>query len=156
MREYDKSRKARQNETIEEREARLAKMREYYNSRKAKGQNETIEQNEARLTKVRENNNFRKAKRQNETTEQKGKMKPLSKGKQDLQRNVKERASRKQASSQKQGETKVSYSSHPIREGTSNLVRNYFPHENIDELALVRKFHNSVSARPLYICTCCD
>ena len=148
VREYNKSRKARQNETTEEREARLAKKREYYNSRKARGQNETTEQNEARLTKVREYNNFRKAKRQNETTEQK-------EARLTMERERK-RASRKQASSQKQGERKGSYSSHSIREGTSNLVTNYFPHENIDELALVRKFHNSVSAGPLYICTCCD
>ena len=48
------------------------------------------------------------------------------------------------------------YSSHSIEEVTSNPLSNYFPSENIDELALVRKFHNSVSAGPLYICTCCD
>ena len=149
VREYNKSRKAkRQNKTTEEREARLAKKREYYNSRKARGQNETIEQNEARLTKVREYNNFRKAKRLNETTEQREARL--------AQERERKRASRKQASSQKQVERKGSYSSYPVREGTSNLVSNYFPHENIDELALVRKFHNSVSAGPLYICTCCD
>ena len=109
----------RQNESTEQREARLAKMREYNNSKR---QNETTEQREARLAKERE----------------------------------RKRASRKRASSQKQCEGKGKCPSHPIREGTSNLVGNYFSHENIDELALVRKFHNSVSAGPVYICTCCD
>ena len=109
----------RQNESTEQREARLAKMREYNNSER---QNETTEQREARLAKERE----------------------------------RKRASRKRASSQKQCEGKGKCPSHPIREGTSNLVGNYFSHENIDELALVRKFHNSVSAGPVYICTCCD
>ena len=85
----------------------------------SKRQNETTEQREARLAKERE----------------------------------RKRASRKRA----QGEKKDNYSSHPVEEGASNpVVSNHFLNENIDELALVRKFHNSVSAGPLYICTCCD
>ena len=91
-------------------------MKEYNSSKR---QNETTEQREARLAKERE----------------------------------RKRASRKRA----QGEKKDNYSSHPVAEGASNpVVSNHFLNENIDELALVRKFHNSVSAGPLYICTCCD
>ena len=66
------------------------------------------------------------------------------------------RASRKRASCQKKDERKGKRSSHQIEEGTPDPVSGYFSNENIDELALVRKFHNSVSAGPLYICTCCD
>ena len=66
------------------------------------------------------------------------------------------RASRKRTSRQKQAAKKDNCTSHPIEEGTSNPVSNYSPSENINELAPVRKFHNSVSAGPLYICTCCD
>ena len=66
------------------------------------------------------------------------------------------RASRKRASSQKQCERKGKCSSYQIEEATSNPVSSCFRNENIDELALVRKFHDSVSAGPLYICTCCD
>ena len=65
------------------------------------------------------------------------------------------RASRKRAS-QKQDEKKGTCSSRQIEEGTPDSVSGYFPNENIDEFTLVRKFHNSVSARPLYICTCWD
>ena len=84
-------------------------------------------------------------------------MRLLSKGRPDLQKKRERvRASRKRASCQKQGERKDKCNSHPIEQGTSHPVSNYFPNENIDELALVRKFHNSVSAGPLYICTCCD
>ena len=108
----------KQNESTEQREARLAKMREYNISRR---QNETAEQRKARLAKERER-----------------------------------KRARKRAFSQKQGETEGKCSSHPIEQGTSHPVSNYFPNENINELALVRKFHNSVSAGPLYICTCCD
>ena len=155
----------RQNEPTEQREIRLAKMRQYSNSRtqneiteqrearlvrvrksnNAKRQNETIEQREARLAKVRE---YKNLKIQNETTEHREAR--LAK---ECER---KRASRKRASSQKQGEGKGNYTSHPIGEGTSNPVSNYFPNENNDELAFVRKFHNSVSVGPLYICTCCD
>ena len=66
------------------------------------------------------------------------------------------KASRKRAASQKQGEKKGNYSLHQIVEVTSNPVSSCFANENIDELALVKKFHNSISAGPLYICTCCD
>ena len=117
-------------------------MREYSNSHTAK---EATEQRNARLAKMREYNN---SKRQNETTEQREAR--LAKERE------RKRASRKRASSQKQCERKGKCTSHPIREGTSNLVDNYFSHENVDELALVRKFHNSVSGGPVYICTCCD
>ena len=65
------------------------------------------------------------------------------------------RASRKRAS-QKQDEKKGMCSSCQTEEGTADPVSGYFPNENIDELTLLRKFHNSVSAGPLYICTCCD
>ena len=60
----------------------------------------------------------------------------LSKGKPNLEKNVKERA-RKRASSQKQGEREGKCNSHPIEQGTSHPVSNYFPNGNIDELALV-------------------
>ena len=132
----------RQNETIEQREARLAKMKEYKN---LKRQNETIEQREARLVKMRE---YKNLKRKNETTEQREARL--------AQERERKRAFKKKASSQKQGEGKGNYISHPIGEGTSNPVSNYFSNENNDELALVRKFHNSVSVGPLCICTCCD
>ena len=140
MRQYNISKK--QNETAELREARLAKKRQYYISKK---QNETAEQREARLAKMREYNISRK---QNETAEQREAR--LTKKRETL------RASRKRASSQKQGERNGKCSSHRIEEGTPHPVSCYFPNENIDELALVREFHNSVSAGPLYICTCCD
>ena len=81
-------------------------------------------------------------------------MRLLNKGKPDLQKKRQRvRASRKRASSQKQGERE---GSHSIGKGTPIPASNYFSNKNIDELALVRKFHNSVSAGPLYICTCCD
>ena len=99
---------------VEQRKARLAKMREYNNSKR---QNETTEKREARLAKERD----------------------------------RKRKSRKRASSQKQGERKGNYSSRQIGEGTSNPVSNYFPNENIDELALVRKFHNSISWTIVYL-----
>ena len=140
MREYNNSNIAK--ETTEQRKARLAKLKEYKKSNKVK---ETTEQRKARLAKMREYNN---SKRQNETTEQREAR--LAKERD------RKRTSRKRASSQKQGERKGNYSSCQIGKGTSNPVSNYFPNENIDELALVRKFHNSVSAGPLYICTCCD
>ena len=83
-------------------------------------------------------------------------MRLLSKGKPDLQKKRETvKASRKRAY-QKQGDRKGKCSSHQIEQGTPDPVSGYFPNENIDELALVRKFHNSVSAAPLYICTCCD
>ena len=132
----------RENETAEQREVRLAKMREYYISKK---QNETAKQKEARLAKMRI---YVISKKQNETAEQREAR--LAK---ECER---KRASRKRASSQKWGERQGKCNSHPIEEGTSNPVSNYFPNENIDELALVKKFHNSVSTGPLYICTCCD
>ena len=140
MRKYNISK--RQNETAGQRAARLAKKREYDIFRK---QIETAEQREARLAKMREYNISRK---QNETAEQREAR--LTKKRERV------RASRKRASCQKQGERKDKCNSHPIEQGTSHPVSNYFPNENIDELALVRKFHNSVSAGPLYICTCCD
>ena len=65
------------------------------------------------------------------------------------------RASRKRAA-QKQDEKKGTCSSRQIEEETPDPVSGYFPNENIDELTLVKKFHNPVSAAPLYICTCCD
>ena len=130
----------RQNESTEQREARLAKMREYNNSHTAK---ETTEQRNTRLAKMRKYNN---SKRQNETTEQREAR--LAKERE------RKRASRKRASSQKQCERKGKCS-HQIEQGTSNPVSNFL-NENIDEVALVTKFHNSVSAGPLYICTCCD
>ena len=129
MREYDYSK--RQNETTEQREARLAKMRENKNSKKGSKTNETVEQRKARLAKMKEYNS---SKRRNEPTEQREAR--LAKERE------RKRASRKRA----QGEKKDNYSSHPVGEGTSNPVSNHFPNENIDELALVRKFHNSVSA----------
>ena len=129
-------------ERTEQSKARLAKIREYNNSTTAK---ETTEQRKVRFAKMREHNN---SKRQNETAAQREAS--LAK-----ERETK-RASRKRASTQKQGERKGKCSSHPLRKGTSNPVSNYFPDGNIDELALVRKFHNSVCAGPLYICTCCD
>ena len=140
MREYSNSHTAK--ETTEQKNARLSKMREYSNSHTAK---ETTEQRNARLAKMREYNN---SKRQNETSEQREAR--LAKERE------RKRASRKRASFQKQCERKGKCTSYPIREGTSNFAGNYFSHENIDELAVVRKFHNSVSAGPVYICTCCD
>ena len=115
-------------------------MREYNNSHTAK---ETTEQRNTRLAKMRKYNN---SKRQNETTEQREAR--LAKERE------RKRASRKRASSQKQCERKGKCS-HQIEQGTSNPVSNFL-NENIDEVALVTKFHNSVSAGPLYICTCCD
>ena len=111
-------------------------MREYKSSKKGTKTNETADQREARLAKMRKYNML---KRQNETTEQREAR---------LARERKrKRASRKRASPRIQGERKGNnYSSHSIGEVTSNpLSTNYFPSENIDELALVRKFHNSVS-----------
>ena len=140
MREYNNSNTAK--ETTEQRKARLAKMKEYNNSTTVK---ETTEQRKVRLAKMREYNNL---KRQNETAEQREAR--LAKERE------RKRASRKRASTQKQGERKGKCSSHPLGKGTSNPVSNYFLDENIDELALVGKFHNSVCAGPLYICTCCD
>ena len=80
-------------------------------------------------------------------------MSPLNKGKLDLQKNVKER---ELLEKEHRVRKKIITASHPVGEGTSNPVSNHFPNQNIDELALVRKFHNSVSAGTLYICTCCD
>ena len=150
MREYNNSNRAkRQNETTEQREARLQKMREYIkNSRKRTKTNETTKQREARLAKMREYKNSKKGTRTNETTEQREAR--LARERE------RKRASRKRASSQKQSEKKSDYSSHPIGEETSNPISNSFLGENTDKLALVRRFHNSVSAGPLYICTCCD
>ena len=95
-------------------------MREYSNSHRAK---EATEQRNARLAKMREYNN---SKRQNETTEQREAR--LAKERE------RKRASRKRASSQQQCERKGECTSHAIRDGTSNLVGNYFSHDNIDEL----------------------
>ena len=91
----------RQDESTEEREARLAKKRHYYISKK---QNETAEQREARLTKMREYSISRK---QNETAEQREAR--LTKKRETV------RASRKRAS-QKQGDRKGKCSSHQIEE----------------------------------------
>ena len=139
MRKYNISK--RQNEAAEQREARLAKLREYNISKK---QIETAELREARLAKVRQ---YDISKKQNKTTEQREER--FTKKRETV------RASRKRAS-QKQGERKGKCSSHQFEEGTPDPVSGYFPNENIDELALVRKFHKSVSAGPLYICTCYD
>ena len=132
----------RQNESTEQREARLAKLREYNISKR---QNETAEQREARLAKMRK---YKISKKQNESAEQRKAR--LAKKSERM------RASRKRVSSQKQCERKGKCSSYQIEEATSNPVSSCFRNENIDELALVRKFHDSVSAGPLYICTCCD
>ena len=140
MREYNNSTTVK--ETTEQRKVRLAKMREYSNSNTA---NKATEQRKVRLAKMREYNN---SKRQNETAEQREAR--LAKERE------RKRASRKRASTQKQGERKGKCTSHPLGKGTSNPVSNYFLDDNIDELALIRKFHNSVCAGPLYICTCCD
>lgn len=138
MKEYNNSNKARrQNETAEQREARLGKMKEYYNSNKKRRKNETSEQREARLGKMKEYKNSNKTRRQNETAEQKEAT--LAK---DRER---KRASGKKACSTKQDERKGN-SSYSTGDLTSNPVSNGFPNENIDELALARKFHNSVSA----------
>ena len=139
MRKYNISK--RQNETTEQRETRLTTLREYNISRK---QNETAEQREARLAKMREYNISRK---QNETAEQREAR--LAKKRETVS------ASRKRAT-QKQDEKKGTCSSRQIEEETPDTVSDYFPNENIDELTIVKKFHNSVSAAPLYICTCCD
>ena len=174
MREYSISK--RQNETPEQRETRLAKECErkrasrkrgasqkqgerrgkcsshqvedgisnpVNNSNKAKKQNETAERREVRLARMRE---YNISKKQNETAEQREAR--LAK------KRERARTSRKRALSQKRGKKKGK--SHQIEEGSSDSVSSYFPNENIDELAVVRKFHNSVSAGPLYICTCCD
>ena len=134
MRKYNISK--RQNETTEQRETRLATLRKYNISRK---QDETAEQMEARLATLREYNISRK---QNETAEQREAR--LAKKRETA------RASRKRAS-QRQDEKKGTCSSCQIEEGTPDPVSGYFPNENIDELTLVKKFHNSVSAGPLYI-----
>ena len=174
VRKHSNSKKAkRQNETTEQKEARLAKMREYNNSIRAKAQNEMTEQRETRLAKVRKHSNSKKAKSQNETTEQREarlakvreyknsiKKKQTHETKEQREARLtkereRKRASGKRASFQKQNKTKGNYSSHPVQEGSYNPVSNYFRNENIDELTIVRKFHNTVSARPLYICTCC-
>ena len=81
----------RQGESMEQREAMLAKKRKYDISRR---QNETAEQREARLAKMRK---YDISKKQNETAEQRETR--LAKKRQ--------RASRKRASSQKQGEGKA-------------------------------------------------
>ena len=65
------------------------------------------------------------------------------------------RASRKRAP-QKEDEKKGTCSSRQIEEGIPDPVSGYFPNENIDELTLVKKFHNFVFAGPSHICTCCD
>ena len=130
----------RHNESTEQRKARLAKMREYNNSKR---KNETGEQREARCAKNRE---YNISKKQNETAEQREAR--LAKNRERV------RASRKRASSQNQTKRKGKCS-HQIEQGTSNPVSNFL-NENIDEVALVTKFHNSVAAGPLYICTCCD
>ena len=54
------------------------------------------------------------------------------------------------AASQKLGEKKSNCSLHLIGEVTSNPIISCFANENINELALVRKFHNSISAGPLH------
>ena len=173
MREYNNS--YMQNETTEKREARLTKMRESKKSKKETKTSETVQEKEARLAKERERKRAsRKRYMQNETTEKRearlAKMREYKKSKSGTKtsetvgqreaRVAKERerkrASRKRASCQKQGGKKDNCTSHPIEERTSNPVSNYCPNETIDELALVRKFHDSVSTGPLYICTCCD
>ena len=174
MREYNNLNKAKiQNETTEEREARFAKMREYNNSKKAKRQNETTEQRKARLAKMRAYSNSKKGTKTNETTEQREarlvKMREYKNSKNE--RKINETNEQREARLAKERERKliekklplnskvrkrvINYSSHII-EVTTNPVSSCFANENIDELALLRKFHNSISAGPLYICTCCD
>ena len=77
-REHRKTKRTRrQYESTEQREARLAKMRKYNNSNKAKRQNKTTEEREARLAKL---GNIISPEKQ------KDKMRPLRKGKPDLQK----------------------------------------------------------------------
>ena len=134
MRKYNISK--RQNETAEQREARVAKVRQYDISKK---QNKTAELREARLAKKRQ---YYISRKQNETAEQREAR--LTKKHETV------RASRKRAS-QKHGDRKGKCSSYQIEEGTPDPVSGYFSNENIDELALVRKFQNSVSAGPILL-----
>ena len=139
----------RKDESTKQREARLAKVREYSISKR---QNETPEQREARLAKECETKRASRkrgsSQKQNETAEQREAR--IAKNRESA------RTSRKRALSQKRGEKKGKCSSHQIEEGTSDSISSYFPNENIDELDIVRKFHNSVSAGLLYICTYCE
>ena len=130
----------KKNESLEQREHRLAKGREYNNRRKIQRQNESpeekrarrdkeqlwkkclkenesLEQREHKLAKVREYNNLRKMKRQNES--------PASKGQNSI----------------KQKENIGNHGPTDMQILTESLIRN---------------FHESVSTGPLYICTCCD
>ena len=100
----------RHNESTEQREARLAKMRENNNSKR---KNETGEQREARCAKKRE---YNISKKQNETAEQREAR--LAKNRERV------RASRKRASSQNQTKRKGKCS-HQIEQGTSNPVSNF-------------------------------
>ena len=102
---------------MEQREARLTKMREYNNSNKAKRQNETTEQRQVRLAKMREYKNLRKGTKKTETTEQREAR---------LAKERERKTSSRKRASQKQSEGKGNHSSHPIGKVTSNPVCNCF------------------------------
>ena len=131
----------RQNESATEKEARLEKRR-----RKIKEnlETESMEKRQQRLAKTRENNNIRKIRKEKESIEQRE------------ARLAKDRE-RKRASRQKARSERTMYLKENLRlnhEERTNLLHSQST--NTTETQLVRKFHDSISEGPLYICTCCD
>ena len=117
----------RKNESSEQREKRLAKIRSYKKQvGKVKGTNdESVEKRNSRLEKQRE---YMRARRK---------------------KSVEERNSRLE----KQREYTRAYSKNKSSEQREKELST---HITVDMTQLIRYFHNSISSGPLYICTCCD
>jgi hypothetical protein len=117
----------RKNESSEQREIRLAKIRSYKKQvGKVKGTNdESVEERNSRLVKQHE---YMRARRK---------------------KSVEERNSRLE----KQREYTRAYSKNKSSEQREKELST---HITVDITRLIRDFHNSISSGPLYVCTCCD
>ena len=153
----------RQNESPEEKKARLEKRQLQMKSAK---KNETPQQREHRLAKARDYNDRRRIQKQNESPEEK---------KARLEKRQLQRKSTKKNESLEQREHRLAkikdYNNRRkmkrLNESPASSSQEYLKqNENIgnDEPtdiqtlteSLIRNFHESVSSGPLYICTCCD
>ena len=128
----EKRKQAKQQETVLGRENRLVKPGE---KRKQAKQQETVSERENRLQNQRK---ARRLKRQNETVEQREQR--LAKIRANYKKN-KSRHSRKNKQSPPSG-----------CQGLNNDKN--ISHNSVSQL--IHKFHKSVSTGPLYICSCCD
>ena len=149
---------SRKDESLEQREQRIAKMRQHKNRKKNQRQNESteekkarlekenprkrcskkdesLEQKEQRLAKMREYKNRKKNQRQNESTEEK------------KARLAKEHLRKKSSRTEESLEQ---------RRQKENIGNHQPTNTQILTESLIRNFHESVSTGPLYICTCCD